>query len=65
MSSFLSADEYTWLLKILIIGDSQSAIINAQGKPITYTYPNYLKPKLNDFNSTPHIVNVLGCNTFE
>jgi lysophospholipase L1-like esterase len=34
--------------KILIIGDSQSAIINAQGKPITYTYPNYLKPKLND-----------------
>ena len=34
--------------KILIVGDSQSAIKNAQGGAITYTYPNILKTKLPD-----------------
>lgn len=32
--------------KILIIGDSQSAIQNAEGKKITYTWPNLLREKL-------------------
>jgi lysophospholipase L1-like esterase len=34
--------------KILIVGDSQSAIENASGGKITYTYPNILKEKLKD-----------------
>ena len=34
--------------EILIVGDSQSAIKNAQGGAITYTYPNILKTKLPD-----------------
>jgi lysophospholipase L1-like esterase len=34
--------------KILIVGDSQSAIKNAQGGNITYTYPNILRKKLED-----------------
>ena len=34
--------------KILIVGDSQSAIKNAQGQPITYTYPNILKKQFPD-----------------
>ena len=33
---------------ILIVGDSQSSIKNIQGRPIKYTYPNFLKPKLKD-----------------
>ena len=32
--------------KILIVGDSQVAIKNASGSPITYTYPNILKKEL-------------------
>ena len=31
---------------ILIVGDSQSAIKNAKGGNITYSYPNILKEKL-------------------
>jgi lysophospholipase L1-like esterase len=34
--------------KILIVGDSQSAIKNASGGKITYTYPNILEEKLKD-----------------
>lgn len=34
--------------KILIVGDSQSAIKNASGSPITYTYPNILKKQFPD-----------------
>jgi len=34
--------------KILIVGDSQSAIQNASGGKITYTYPNILREKLDD-----------------
>jgi len=34
--------------KILIVGDSQSAIQNASGGKITYTYPNILRDKLKD-----------------
>jgi lysophospholipase L1-like esterase len=34
--------------KILIVGDSQSAIENASGGKITYTYPNILRDKLKD-----------------
>ena len=32
--------------KILLVGDSQTAILNAEGKPITFTYPNILKKEL-------------------
>jgi hypothetical protein len=34
--------------KILIVGDSQSAIKNASGGKITYTYPNIIEEKLKD-----------------
>ena len=32
--------------KILFVGDSQTAITTAEGKPITFTYPNILKKEL-------------------
>lgn len=32
--------------RILIVGDSQSAVETDDGKKITYTYPNYLQEKL-------------------
>ena len=32
--------------KILLVGDSQTAILNAEGKAITFTYPNILKKQL-------------------
>ena len=34
--------------KIIIVGDSQSAIENASGGKITYTYPNLLREQLKD-----------------
>ncbi len=32
--------------KILFVGDSQTAILTADGKPITFTYPNIIKKEL-------------------
>jgi|688.fasta_scaffold223644_3 acyl-CoA thioesterase-1 len=32
--------------KILFVGDSQTAIVGANGKPITFTYPNIIKKEL-------------------
>lgn len=34
--------------KILIVGDSQVAVVNASGGKITYTYPNILREKLSN-----------------
>jgi lysophospholipase L1-like esterase len=49
--------------KILIVGDSQSAIKNAQGKNITYTYPNLLREKLNDKGVTIDVLALGGKTT--
>jgi acyl-CoA thioesterase-1 len=32
--------------KLLFVGDSQTAIVTADGKPITFTYPNIIKKEL-------------------
>jgi len=49
--------------KILIVGDSQSAIKNAQGKNITYTYPNLLREKLKDKGVTIDVLAIGGKTT--
>jgi lysophospholipase L1-like esterase len=49
--------------KILIVGDSQSAIKNAQGKNITYTYPNLLREKLKDKSVTIDVLALGGKTT--
>jgi len=49
--------------KILIVGDSQSAIKNAQGKNITYTYPNLLREKLKDKGVTIDVLALGGKTT--
>lgn len=49
--------------KILIVGDSQSAIKNASGNAITYTYPNFLKEKLKDKGVTIDVLALGGKTT--
>ena len=49
--------------KILIVGDSQSAIQNASGDKITYTYPNILKEKLKDKGITIDVLALGGKTT--
>ena len=49
--------------KILIVGDSQSAIKNAQGRNITYTYPNILKEKFKDSGVTIDVLALGGKTT--
>ena len=49
--------------KILIVGDSQSAIENASGGKITYTYPNLLREKLSDKGVTIDVLAIGGKTT--
>ena len=49
--------------KILIVGDSQSAIQNASGDKITYTYPNILREKLKDKGVTIDVLAIGGKTT--
>jgi acyl-CoA thioesterase-1 len=48
---------------ILIVGDSQSAIENASGGKITYTYPNLLRDKLKDKGVTIDVLAIGGKTT--
>lgn len=48
---------------ILIVGDSQSAIKNAQGGNITYSYPNILKEKFKDSGVTIDVLALGGKTT--
>ena len=49
--------------KILIIGDSQSAIESSSGNKITYTYPNLLQDKLKNKDVTIDVVAQVGKTT--
>lgn len=49
--------------KILIVGDSQSAIETSSGGKITYTYPNLLREKLADKGVTIDVLAVVGKTT--
>lgn len=49
--------------KILIVGDSQSAIKNAKGGNITYSYPNILKEKFKDSGVTIDVLALGGKTT--
>ena len=49
--------------KILIVGDSQSAIENASGGKITYTYPNILREQLADKGVTIDVLAIGGKTT--
>jgi lysophospholipase L1-like esterase len=49
--------------KILIVGDSQSAIENASGGKITYTYPNLLRERLEDKGVTIDVLAIGGKTT--
>jgi lysophospholipase L1-like esterase len=49
--------------KILIVGDSQSAIENASGGKITYTYPNLLREQLEDKGVTIDVLALGGKTT--
>jgi acyl-CoA thioesterase-1 len=49
--------------KILIVGDSQSAIENANGGKITYTYPNLLREQLKDKGVTIDVLAIGGKTT--
>jgi lysophospholipase L1-like esterase len=49
--------------KILIIGDSQSAIQNENGSKISYTYPNLLRDKLKEKGVTIDVVAFVGKTT--
>jgi len=49
--------------KILIIGDSQSAIETASGGKISYTYPNLLREQLKDKGVTIDVVAIVGKTT--
>jgi lysophospholipase L1-like esterase len=51
------------LKTILIVGDSQSAIKNAQGGNITYTYPNILREKLKNQGVTIDVLALGGKTT--
>jgi lysophospholipase L1-like esterase len=48
---------------ILIVGDSQSAIKNAKGGNITYSYPNILKEKFKDSGVTIDVLALGGKTT--
>lgn len=49
--------------KILIVGDSQSAIENSSGEKITYTYPNLLREQLKDKGVTIDVLASVGKTT--
>ena len=49
--------------KILIVGDSQSAIETAGGQKITYTYPNLLRERLKDKGVTIDVLAIGGKTT--
>lgn len=49
--------------KILIVGDSQSAIETSSGGKINYTYPNLLREKLADKGVTIDVLAVVGKTT--
>lgn len=49
--------------KILIVGDSQSAIENSSGGKITYTYPNLLREQLADKGVTIDVLAIGGKTT--
>lgn len=49
--------------KILIVGDSQSAIVNKDGKPITFTYPNILRKELSTKGYTIDVLALGGMPT--
>jgi lysophospholipase L1-like esterase len=49
--------------KILIVGDSQSAIESPNGTKISYTYPNLLQSKLKDKGVTIDVVAQVGKTT--
>ncbi len=49
--------------KILIVGDSQSAIENASGGKVTFTYPNILRQKLADKGVTIDVLALGGKTT--
>jgi lysophospholipase L1-like esterase len=49
--------------KILIIGDSQSAIESPNGTKISYTYPNLLQSKLKDKGVTIDVIAQVGKTT--
>lgn len=49
--------------QILIVGDSQSAIENANGRKITYTYPNLLRKQLADKGVTIDVLAIGGKTT--
>jgi|LakMenE18May11ns_1017448.scaffolds.fasta_scaffold9817838_2 acyl-CoA thioesterase-1 len=49
--------------KILIVGDSQSAIETANGGKISYTYPNLLRERLKDKGVTIDVVAIVGKTT--
>jgi lysophospholipase L1-like esterase len=49
--------------KILIVGDSQSAVQNASGGKITYTYPNLLREQLKDKGVTIDVLAIGGKTT--
>jgi acyl-CoA thioesterase-1 len=49
--------------KILIVGDSQSAIETSSGNKITYTYPNLLQNKLQDKGVTIDVLAIGGKTT--
>jgi len=49
--------------KILIVGDSQSAIETASGGKISYTYPNLLREQLKDKGVTIDVVAIVGKTT--
>jgi acyl-CoA thioesterase-1 len=49
--------------KILIVGDSQSAIENESGSKISYTYPNLLRDKLKDKGVTIDVLAFVGKTT--
>lgn len=49
--------------KILIVGDSQSAIETSSGNAISYTYPNILRNKLKDKNVTIDVLAQVGKTT--
>ena len=49
--------------QILIVGDSQSAIENASGGKITYTYPNLLRKQLADKGVTIDVLAIGGKTT--
>jgi acyl-CoA thioesterase-1 len=49
--------------RLLFVGDSQTAIVNAEGKPITFTYPNILKKELEPQGYTIDVVAKGGMTT--